>query len=354
MSQRYVQIAIFAALTIGCGSHDKPDSPDTPKASKMTETKEFDFLAEDIGTRELYAQHRGDGPEMISTLRAALRKDARPTVRQNAIVALTASTDPARLDDFIFALDDGDPAVVSEAGFSIAAMVSDVSLSEAPRTRAVAALRAHSSSLQKAFGSPRERVRYNVMMSLQAAEDREFDISKALGDGASLVQSQGLALAIARANADHKLSAYDLEALIAFATRTKDPQFRDDTMDLLVRLAPEEAGQLLIKSIADDSIGYRGMKYLVDLHLTTAVPAIMSYIKKHPGQWSAEHLQTLADLRATCAAPLMAELFDAERDKVKAAWITDAIRVLSDLDGASAKDLVAWARRQKSDVAPCQ
>lgn len=335
-------------LIIACGSRDQP------KVSEMTAEKRFDFLAEDISTRELYARHHGDSPEMIATLRAALRTDARPNVRQNAIVALTASPDAATLDDFIVGLEDHDPAVVSEAGFSIAAMLKDMSLADTARTRALVALRAHAETLRNAFGSTRERVRFNVMTALEAIVDPNFDIAKALQDEASLVRNEGLALAAGRANMDRKLSRHDVDALIDFVRQNKDARFHDDAMDLLVRFAPAQAGPLLVSSIADDSIGYQGLKHLVELNLTNAVPAILAYIKAHPGQWSKEHLDTLVAFHATCGAPLIAELFAAEHDKVRSAWISDALRALSEQHELGDQALVSWANRQAADAAPCR
>lgn len=335
-------------LLIACGSRDKP------KVSEMTAKKQFDFLAEDIGTRELYARHHGDSAEMIATLRAALRTDARPNVRQNAIVALSASPDTATLDDFIVGLDDSDPDVVSEAGFSIAAMLKDASIADAARTRWLGALRANAEPLRKAFDSTRERVRFNVMTALEAIVDHDFDIARALQDEASLVRNEGLALAVSRANLDQKLSAHDVDAVIKFVRQTKDARFHDDGMDLLVRFAPAQAGPLLVNSIGDDTIGYQGLKHLVALRLTNAVPAILAYVKSHPGQWSKEHLETLVAFHATCAAPLMAELFAAEHDKVRSAWIGDALRALSERNELSDKELVGWAKRQVVDAAPCR
>lgn len=52
----------------------------------MREVKRFDFLTDDISTRELHARHHADSPAMIATLRSAVRGDSRPGVRQNAIV----------------------------------------------------------------------------------------------------------------------------------------------------------------------------------------------------------------------------------------------------------------------------
>ena len=177
MVRRIHLFGIYIVLIVACGSRDQP------RGSKMTEEKKFDFLAEDIGTRELYARHREDSPETIATLRAALRIDARPNVRQNAIVALSASPDVAKLDDFIVALDDNDPGVVSEGGFSIAAMLTDASVADADRTRGLVALRAHADPLRNAFSSTRERVRFNVMTALEAIVDHDFDVAKALGCG---------------------------------------------------------------------------------------------------------------------------------------------------------------------------
>jgi hypothetical protein len=339
---------LCVVLIVACGSRDKP------KVSEMTAKKQFDFLAEDIGTRELYARHHGDSPEMIATLRAALRTDARANVRQNSIVALSATPDMATLDDFILGLGDPDPAVVSEAGFSIAAMLKDSSLADATRTRGLGALRAKAEPLRKAFDSTRERVRFNVMTALEAIVDHDFDVARALRDPASLVRNEGLALAIIRANADQKLSAHDVDALIEFVRQTKDARFHDDGMDLLVRFAPAQAGPLLISSIGDDTIGYQGLKHLVEMKLTNAVPAILAYVKAHPDQWSKEHLETLVAFHATCAAPLMADLFTAEHDKVRSAWIGDALRALSERNELSDKDLVGWAKRQVVDAAPCR
>ncbi len=339
---------ICLVVTVACGSRDQS------KGSKMTDEKKFDFLAEDIGTRELYAQHRGDSPEVIATLKAALRTDARPNVRQNAIVALSASPDVAKLDDFIVALDDHDPGVVSEGGFSIAAMLTDVSLADTARTRGLVALRAHAEPLRSAFSSTRERVRFNVMTALEAIVDPDFDIAKALRDEASLIRSEGLALAVSRANVDHKLSPHDIDTLIEFIRDNKDARLHDDAMDLLVRFAPVEAGPLLVSSIANDSVGYQGLKHLVEMHLTNAVPEILAYIKSHRNQWSREHLETLVAFHATCAAPLMAELLTGEPDKVRSAWINDALRALSDQRELSDKQVVGWANRQVADAAPCR
>lgn len=320
----------------------------------MVANKQFDFLAENIGTRELYARHRGDSPEMIATLRAALRTDARSSVRQNAIVALSASPDTATLDDFIVGLDDSDLDVVSEAGFSIATLLTDASLADAARTRGLGALQAHAEPLRKAFGATRERVRFNVMAALEAIVDHDFDIARALQDEASLIRNEGLALAVRRANKDLTLSAHDVDAVINFVRQTKDARFHDDGMDLLVRFAPAQAGPLLVSSIADDTIGYQGLKHLVELKLTNAVPAILAYVKAHPGQWSKEHLETLVAFHATCAAPLMAELVATEHDKVRSAWIGDALRALSEKNELSDTELVGWAKRQVADAAPCR
>lgn len=341
-------IGLCLGFVVSCSSHD------TGKGAKMTADKRFDFLADDIGTRELYAKHRGDGPEMVATLRAALRNDARPTVRQNAIVALTASQDVSRLDDYVVGLDDQDPAVVSEAGYSIATMLQDLSLPEAVRTRAVTALRTHASPLRNAFESPRERVRFNVLVALEAVADHDFDVTKAFRDEASLVRSEGLALAVSRANADKQLSPHDLTALVDFVQQTKDPRLKDDAINLLVQFAPAQAGPLLVNAIADDSISYQGYKHLVELHLTNAVPAIIQYMKSHAGMWSTGHLDTLVAFHATCAAPFLAEMLAAEHDSFRVAWISDALRALSDQRDLSDKELAGWAKRQAPDVAPCR
>jgi hypothetical protein len=48
-------------------------------------------------THELYMQHRGDSPEVVALVRAALREDSRVQVRVNAIVALASDPrDPQR------------------------------------------------------------------------------------------------------------------------------------------------------------------------------------------------------------------------------------------------------------------
>lgn len=340
----------ISLLLTACGSHDKPT------VSEMLDHKRFDFLTEDIGTRELYAQHRGDSPEMIATLKAALRSDARPKVRQNAIVALTASPDPTKLDAFIGGLDDRDPTVVSEAGFSIAAMLQDVTFADPERRRALAALRAHAQPLRNAFASTDERVRFNVMVVLEAIVDHDFDIASALQDDSSLIPGEGLALATLRANQDTKLSPHDVDALGAFVRQTKDPQFREDTLNLLVRFSPAQGVPLLIGSIADDTISYQGFKSLVELKLTAAVPAIVAFLEAHPGHCSTSHLETLTAFHATCAAPLLARLFEAQRDDVQAGWIRDALLALSgqrDRD-LSDKQLIAWAKRQAADAPPCR
>lgn len=341
-------MGLCLVIANACGSRDNP------KATAMNEDKKFDFLAEDIATRELYARHRGDGPDMVATLRAALRSDSRANVRQNAIVALAASPAPERLDDFILGLDDPDPAVVSEAGFSIAARLKDLSLADEAKTRAVNALQSHAAALRTAFESKRERVRFNAMMALEAFVDRELDVSTALNDEGSLIRSEGLALATARANLDQKLSARDTETLIVFVGSNTDPRLRDDAIGLLVQFAPHRVEPLLINAIADDTIGYQGLKHVVALHLTSAVPAIISYVQLHRDRWSKEYLQTLAAFHAVCAAPLMVELFVAEPDKVRRAWISDALRDLAERPGASDSDLISWAKQQHPDSAPCR
>jgi hypothetical protein len=88
------------------------------------------------------------------------------------------------------------------------------------------------------------------------------------------------------------------------------------------------------------------LKHLVELKLTNAVPTILAYVKAHSGQWSKEHLETLVAFHATCAAPLMAELFAAEHDKVR----SDSRNGTS----SATRSFVGWAKQQVADAAACR
>ena len=345
MRQRF-QLAIGLVVAISCGSRD-------PKGV-LREDKRFDFLIENISTRELYARHHADTPAMIATLREALRHDSRPNVRQNAIVALSATLDDSVLDDFIVALDDRDPGVVSEAGFTLAARLSNLALAETSRTLALAALHAHSTALRAAFESPRERVRFNAIMELEAIGDPDFDLGKALADSGSLIRAEAVRFAAARGETAKRLSAKDADALIAFLGTNRDVQLHDDIMALLARYAPTQAEPLLLGSIADNSVTAQDLKLVVELKVTAAVPAIVSYLKSHPDHWSKEHLETLEAFHAVCAGPVVADLFSEQTDKVLQSVVRDALRGLSAQSDASDSELVAWAKRQTADASPCR
>lgn len=341
-----LRLAIGLVVAIGCGSRDPKDV--------MREDKKFDFLTENISTRELYARHHADSPAMIATLREAVRGDSRPGVRQNAIVALNASSDDSVLDDFIVGLDDHDSSVVSEAGFSIAARLSNIALPDAARTRALAAMRAHAVALRAAFESPRERVRFNAIMALEAIGDPDLELAKALSDKGSLIRGEAVKLAAVRAVAGKQLSAPDADALLAFVRTNTDIQLHDDALALLVKYAPTRVESPLLAAIADDRITARDLQLVVELQLSAAVPAIVAYLKSHPNHWSKEHLDTLAAFHAVCAGPDIAELFSAQTDKVLLSFLRDALRSLSAQPNASDAELVVWAKKQTADASPCR
>src|SRR3569623_78975 len=195
-----VLIAVCACLVACCsgngGAQKKPRS--------MLEDSRYDFLLSPEGAHDLYMAHRNDSAEEVAVIRAALRDDARTQVRVNAIVALSASQQQRAMPDFVMALDDPEPAVVSEAALHVASGGRE-SVAHPTDQNAMAALRSHAAGIRAALASDSIRVRYNAATALVAITDPELDLGKLLRDDEALVRGVGLDLAVERERAKNKL-----------------------------------------------------------------------------------------------------------------------------------------------------
>jgi HEAT repeat protein len=283
-----------------------------------------------------------------------LRADSRPIVRQNAIVALSASLAADNIEDFVTALNDADVAVVSEAGFTIAGRLTNQTLGAQAREQGVVALQQHLNSLRMAFGSKRERVRFNAVYALEAIKDRDLKLSAVLSDEGSLIRGEGLRLAEARASTKEGLTRDDLDALVDFVGRTTDAELHDGVMDLVVRFAPQRAAVPLLRAIASGSATFHDLQHAVDLRLEGTPSAVIEHLSKHPDKWTKEDLDALVAFRAVCAGPMLAEFWKGTVDNSALSFLRAALRELSGHSDWSDEKLIGWARSQDHGQPPCR
>jgi hypothetical protein len=306
----------------------------------MHPDRQFDFL---LGTtQEIYRAHVEADAARVALVRAALFEDARPDVRRNAIVALTAARKAAAVPDYIAAIDDSAPSVAAEAAASLAAF-GPVSLSGPANEPALAALRAHAPRLRELLGAPLETTRFNALCALVAIADQDTPLATVLGDEAGLVRREALELAGART-----LGADDVAALGAFAAKDPDAQLRVMAVNLVAARAPQLALPVLAAALARGDADRSTAGLVTDAKLVALVPAILAYLKANPKE--PYFFATLAAFGATSAAKTIAQLAKGPWNE---AFAIDALAKLAGHDDWPTDKLFAWANAQRESGPPC-
>ncbi|HEX4419357.1 MAG TPA: HEAT repeat domain-containing protein [Kofleriaceae bacterium] len=332
-------IGATLGLVAGCPASDG-DHTTTAHGRHMTADHNNDWLVVPDGasSRELYQQFAGSGQRGADKARPAL-SDARPEVRRNAIVVLTAAIAADGVPDYLAALDDDDPFVASEAAAALASY-GPASLSGPENPRAMAALRGHAAAIRDVLRSPNLTARYNAATALLAIVDPDVPLASLLGDEAALVRSVGLQLAGRRT-----LAAADVEALDRLARHDDDRQLRVRAVNIAGDRAPALAEPMIAAALARGDVD-RTTSEIVSAHrMTTTIPAIVTLIATH--RESGYFLLTLAALGATCALPAMAD------PALDPSYATDALRKLSGHPEWTLAQLRAWAAQQPGDAPPC-
>jgi hypothetical protein len=322
--------ALVIALACGCGAA-RPDGASTRET--MQADPRYDFLLGE--TRAIYRAHVHADPARVALVRAALARDARPEVRRNAIVALTAAQQAAAVPDYIAALDDAAPVVAAEASAALA-VFGPARLSEPASEPALAALRAHAARLRALLGAPEETVRFDALAGLTAIADPEVPLAAVLGDASALIRRQALELAGART-----LGAADVAALGAFAASDPDAELRVRAVNLVVSSAPQLAAPVVVAALARGDADRSTASLVADAGLVALVPAILAYLKANPRE--PYFFATLAAFGATCAAPTIAQLAHGPWSE---AFAIDALAKLSGHPDWPTERLLAWASAQ--------
>lgn len=320
---------IALALACACGEAPLPGARTTMHADHRD-----DFL---LGpTREVYRAHVEADAARVALVRRALAEDARPEVRRNAIVALTAAQKAAAVPDYVAALDDAAPVVAAEAAAALAAF-GPASLAGPANELALAALRAHAPRLRALLAEADETTRFNALSALVAIADPDASLATVLGDGSALVRREALALAGART-----LGADDVAALGAFAAADRDAQLRVMAVNLVLARAPERATPVVTAALARGDADRSTASLVADARLVALVPAILAYLKANPKE--PYFFATLAAFGATCAAKTIAQLANGPWSR---SFAVDALAQLSGHADWSADQLFAWASTQR-------
>ena len=309
----------------------------------MRANTENDFLIAPASTRDLRAQHQNDGPADIARVRAALHEDARPEVRRNAIVALSASLQERALPDYIAALDDTAPQVAGEAAAALATYGAPTTGRD-ENAEALGALRSHAVVLRAALTSPDITTRYNVARALRVIADPDTDLGIVLGDQTSLVRSEGLGLAASRT-----LGAADVALLDKVARQDSDPALRARAVTVVAAKAPAElAAPVVSAALGRNDVDRTTADAVSEAHLTAVIPAILTYLRARP--YRLEWLTTLIAFNPPCAARTLAGMLS---DATSGHAAEQALRTMSGKPSLSTEQLVVWANAQPDDVAPC-
>lgn len=340
--------AVVIALMCGCAGPGASNPGAQPMGSvhpmrpmrPMRVDHRFDFL---IGeTREVYRAHVDADAARVALVRVALVEDARPEVRRNAIVALTAARKAEAVPEYAAALDDRDAGVAAEAAAALA-VFGPASLAGPANEPALAALRAHAARLRALLDAEGETVRFDALSGLVAIADPEAPLAKVLGDASGLVRRAALELAGARA-----LGQEDVAALDAFAAREPDAQLRVRAVNLVLGRAPGLAVPMVTAALGRGDADRTTATLVADARLVALVPAILAYLKAHPRE--PYFFATLAAFGATCAAKTIAQLANGPWSE---SFAIDALAKLSGHAEWSTAQLFAWASAQRESGPPC-
>ena len=309
----------------------------------MRAHSEYDFLLSAASTRELYAQHVDDGPDAVALVRAALREDARPELRRNAIVALSASLQERGIRDYAAALDDAALEVVAE-GAATLATYGVAATGRLESADAMSALRAHAPRLRDVLGSRDDTARYNAARALRVIADPIVDLAVLLGDESTLVRSEGVSLAATRS-----LGPGEVTLLDRLARTDPDAALRARVVTVVAAKAPPElAVPVVSAALARNDIDRTTADAVRESRLIGVVPAMLAYLHSHPSR--TEWLGALMSFRPTCAARTLTGLV---ADPASGHAAQEALRALSGHPDWSLEQLEVWAKAQPDDVAPC-
>ncbi len=254
-------------------------------------------------------KYRAEGLVVVDRAAAAMRGDARPRVRANAVTVLLdvfyfnqklASARPYLLE----ALGDPSPDVLSRAADGLAGWFLD---DPAVKT----ALAAHTEALRAATSSSDPIIQAHAVSALEKMGERP-PAESMLRASSSAIRRRGIAQALAA----HDLTA--VPALVDLARGDPEPVVRMEAIPVAAELAaPDVRDALLGDLLGDpgDGVASAAIKAAGDTHAAALAPKLEAILATPEGNRTAAAIAALGALGDTAAVPaIAAHLHDRSTD----------------------------------------